>query len=293
MASRTPIVGVPDRVVPMRVIVCGLHRTGTMSMRSALWQLGIHDCYHMHTVIRNLDSDPQQWVRAFEAKYAGKGSFDKADWDRLLGHSQACCDMPAAVFSAELAALYPDAKVVILNRDPDKWYESVLHSIYKTIRPSSWAVMASRWYAFALDPQMRNWARLNQVMSKSMGFDHGKEKERALAWFREQYDGFRDRIPAERRLEYSIKDGWKPLCDFLDLPVPTVEDAKTGKRVEAPFPHINDRETFAINSASILTDSKARAHENLFALLGRAAVVGVVAYGTYLGWTSDLGRRLF
>lgn len=35
-------------------------------------------------------------------------------------------------------------------------------------------------------------------------------------------------VPKERLLEWSIDDGWKPLCKFLGKPVPEVE-----------FPHTN------------------------------------------------------
>ncbi|KAM4054403.1 phosphatidylinositol-4-phosphate 5-Kinase domain-containing protein [Hirsutella rhossiliensis] len=266
MAQQTAV-GVPDRVVPMRVIVCGVHRTGTMSMRSALWQLGFHDCYHMHTVLQNLDSHPEQWIRAYEAKYAGKGSFGKADWDHLLGHCQACCDMPSAVFSAELAELYPDAKVVILNRDPELWER------------------AARLYCYALDGQIRSWVRFTNVMVKlGMPFDHVEEKDKAIAWFKGQYQEFRDRIPAERCLEFRVQDGWKPLCEHLGVPVPMVEDEATGKPVEAPFPRINDRETFAVNSRRNLQQSTKRAHKNLVTMLGELVMMGMLGYGGWLAW---------
>lgn len=165
MAQQNPV-GVPDRVVPMRVIVCGLHRTGTMSMRAALWQLGFHDCYHMHTVIQNLDSHPEMWTRALEAKYAAKGRFAKADWDRLLGHSQACCDVPADLFSTDLAALYLDAKVVVLNRDADKWYKSALHTVHEAVRPPTLARRAQRLYCYALDGQLRRWVRFLDALNR-------------------------------------------------------------------------------------------------------------------------------
>jgi len=32
---------------------------------------------------------------------------------------------------------------------------------------------------------------------------------------------------------WSVTEGWAPLCEFLELPVP-----------EVPFPHINDRREF-------------------------------------------------
>lgn len=35
-------------------------------------------------------------------------------------------------------------------------------------------------------------------------------------------------VPKERLLEWTVEDGWEPLCEFLDKPVP-----------EEPFPHAN------------------------------------------------------
>jgi hypothetical protein len=35
-------------------------------------------------------------------------------------------------------------------------------------------------------------------------------------------------VPPDRLLEWDIKDGWGPLCSFLDKPIPSV-----------PFPHAN------------------------------------------------------
>lgn len=40
-------------------------------------------------------------------------------------------------------------------------------------------------------------------------------------------------VPADRLLVWSVTEGWAPLCEFLELPVP-----------EVPFPHINDRREF-------------------------------------------------
>ena len=37
--------------------------------------------------------------------------------------------------------------------------------------------------------------------------------------------------PAMQLLEFSVKDGWEPLCSFLEVPVPDV-----------PFPRVNARQ---------------------------------------------------
>jgi len=46
-------------------------------------------------------------------------------------------------------------------------------------------------------------------------------------------------IPAERLLVFEAKDGWKPLCDFLGVPVP-----------EQPYPRNNTSEEFKAREAS-------------------------------------------
>jgi hypothetical protein len=46
-----------------------------------------------------------------------------------------------------------------------------------------------------------------------------------------RWRGFLEMI--DRLLVWSVGEGWGPLCEFLELPVPDV-----------PFPHINDRKEF-------------------------------------------------
>ena len=40
-------------------------------------------------------------------------------------------------------------------------------------------------------------------------------------------------IPAERLLVFDVAEGWGPLCEFLDVPVP-----------DAPFPRVNGASDF-------------------------------------------------
>ena len=57
----------------------------------------------------------------------------------------------------------------------------------------------------------------------------GRLKQRSY----EDREGVKRTVPADRLLVWSVKEGWGPLCDFLELPIP-----------EEPFPHINDRTEF-------------------------------------------------
>ncbi|CAG9984491.1 unnamed protein product [Clonostachys byssicola] len=281
--------GAPDRVVPMKVIVCGVQRTGTLSMRYALYQLGIHDCYHMHDVFENPSTDGPLWTRALKAKYAGGEPLLKEDWDLLLGSYQAVCDVPPAFFGPELAEIYPDAKVVILNRDPEKWYVSVLNSIHsKRTILDQLAVL----FCLAFNPDTRAWMGFGLTMFKyGWPFDHRTEKKKAITWYKDIYKEFRERIPAERRIEFSVSEGWKPLCDFLELPIPKTRDPETGKLVEAPFPHLNDRFAFHADNAQTQAAWMKTAINNAWAFVGKAAVLGGVSLGGYLLWKSRLGGR--
>ncbi|KAL6872376.1 P-loop containing nucleoside triphosphate hydrolase protein [Trichoderma longibrachiatum] len=280
-----------DRVVPMRVIVCGLQRTGTLSMRVALTQLGFSDCYHMHNLLVSPETECPQWVRLIEAHYGGKGTITKADFDRVLGRSQACVDVPAALFGVELAAMYPDAKVVILNRDPESWYYSCLESVITAAQPASPWVRLGMLFCFVFDPATRAFARFGRAMSRlAFRYDHRTEKDKAIAWYTGMYERFRDEIPEARRIEYRIQDGWDPLCAFLDVPVPMVRDGETGRELEMPFPHVNDRETFRKDSEGRRARAMKRARENLLMGVGRLAVVAALGYAGYALWKMRLGR---
>ncbi|CAH0050348.1 unnamed protein product [Clonostachys solani] len=279
----------PDRIVPMRVIVCGAQRTGTLSARHALFRLGFYDCYHMHDVRNNPLTDGPQWIRALRAKFAGEGApFEKEDWDRLLGRCQAVADVPAAFFGPELSEAYPDAKVIILNRDPEKWYNSVLGSIHSD---RSLGFKLKMIFCLIFTPEARAWVRFGMIMGSTFGFNIRTEKDKALAWYEKTYEEWREGIPEERRIEYSVGDGWKPLCDHLGVPVPLVEDPESGELVEPPFPHVNDRSSFLGEMAHVQAGWVSKGVDNLFGLIGRTAVYGSAAYVGYLVWKTRLGGR--
>jgi hypothetical protein len=76
------------------------------------------------------------------------------------------------------------------------------------------------------------------MMKIHAGFFGAKEysleaiKPRAREAYEEYYRKVREAVPLEsgRRLEYSVGEGWEPLCEFLGKDVPNV-----------PFPRLNDR----------------------------------------------------
>ena len=59
------------------------------------------------------------------------------------------------------------------------------------------------------------------------------DKAYAIDVFNQHSEQVKQTVPAEKLLVFDVKEGWEPLCAFLDVSVPA----------EA-FPRVNDREAF-------------------------------------------------
>lgn len=205
--------------MPLKVIGAGLGRTGTLSLKAALEDLGFFRCYHMVEVLAH-----PEHVRVWDAAARG----EPVDWEALLRGYQATVDWPACNFYAEFARLYPDAKVILTVRDPERWYDSALHTIYAVGRA------LPRW-AMPFNPRFRLILGMADRLIWS-GMFQGRFEDRAFALdvFRRHTEEVRRTVPPDRLLVYEVKEGWSPLCAFLDVPVPE----------NKPFPHLNDAEDF-------------------------------------------------
>ena len=67
-------------------MILGLSRTGTISIRHALFELGYFDVYHGASPYNENPRDAEMWVEALKGKYEGGKPFERKDWDQLLGH---------------------------------------------------------------------------------------------------------------------------------------------------------------------------------------------------------------
>lgn len=52
-------------------------------------------------------------------------------WETLFARYRAGVDYPVARHYRTLSATYPDAKIILTVRDPNKWYESAKSTIYR------------------------------------------------------------------------------------------------------------------------------------------------------------------
>jgi hypothetical protein len=105
----------------VKVIGAGFGRTGTMSLKVALEALGFGPCCQMIELFEN-----PEHVKRWEAAVRG----EPVDWEELFAGYRATVDWPEAAFYKELSERYPEAKVILTVRDPERWYESARNTIF-------------------------------------------------------------------------------------------------------------------------------------------------------------------
>ena len=97
----------------LSVIGAGFGRTGTLSLKLALEELGLAPCYRMMDAILRPDF-AAHWSRA-----AKRGT---VDWDEIFADYQSAVDWPICDYYRELADWYPDAKVILTVRNAELWF---------------------------------------------------------------------------------------------------------------------------------------------------------------------------
>ena len=197
----------------LEVIGAGVGRTGTMSLKLAVEQLGFGPCHHMEEVIKNPPVQVPLWTAAVQGK---------PDWEAAFRGYNSAVDWPTAAFWRELAAAYPRAKVVLTTRSIESWYASFSETIYKLIGGRDQA-----------PPPMRPLLEMAAGVIAKSGFVDGLDRDGIVAAFNRHVQAVKENIPADRLLVFEVKEGWTPLCRFLGKPVPA----------EA-FPATNNKEEF-------------------------------------------------
>ncbi|MFN8439991.1 MAG: sulfotransferase [Caldilineaceae bacterium] len=203
----------------LKLIGAGFGRTGTTSIKAALETLGFDQCYHMQEVIKN-PKHVVMWSDLTDGK--------AVNWDHLFVGYQSTVDWPACNFYKELMAHYPNAKVLLTVRNPEAWYESCRNTIYAIYRKTTMKLLTR------LIPPLRRFLAMNEHMIWQGNFGgRFEDRDYAIAVFNQHNEAVIRSVPPERLLVYDVKQGWEPLCRFLDVPIPNV-----------PFPHLNDTRSF-------------------------------------------------
>lgn len=202
----------------LSVISAGFGRTGTMSLKVALEELGLGPCHHMIEVIHNGEAQVPLW----NAALAGK-----PDYAAIYDGYRSAVDWPTAAFWQDVAEAYPDAKIILSSRSAESWYASISETILATVwAPETWPPQATEWFKM-----------VSKVLERSFG--DAREKDELIATFHAHEANVKATVPPERLLVHSAKDGWGPLCAFLEIPVPLTPYPRTNSKEEF-FQHMKD-----------------------------------------------------
>jgi len=200
----------------LEIIGPGFGRTGTNSLRLALEQLGFGPCHHMFEV-----RDNPELLADWEAAADGK----PIDWHQAFRGYRSQVDWPGARYWRDLVAAFPDARVILSVRDPDDWFDSVQATIHPFVEARG----------------KHDTAHMNaiaEMVHKSISCatfdDRLSDRGHAIGVFERHIEDVRSSVPAERLLTFDVREGWEPLCAFLNVAVP-----------DTPFYQTNSSKEFA------------------------------------------------
>jgi len=203
----------------LTVLFAGMPSTGTQSTMWAMEILGFHTGHGIHAFMNKTLRD--LWADHYHLNTSAEPVLQS-----IADHGfTALTDNPFALNWRMLVKAYPGLKVVLNERDSaEQWYESFStkpHAGRTDWIHVLWQFAGSWW----LGVDYRAYIRFMTRNQHSFGCDFQVEQTPALArscleGYRRHYRLVREGVPRERLLEYNVKQGWGPLCDFLQLPVP-------------------------------------------------------------------------
>jgi hypothetical protein len=197
----------------LRVVGAGLGRTGTSSLKAALEKLLGGRCYHMTEVFQHPDHTGL-WTAAAHG--------DVAAAVQATDGYVAAVDWPAAAFWEGLAAANPNAVILLSTRPtPEEWWTSASQTIFVNL-----AEPAEVWKAER--PEQADWRDMWDALAGETFTPNYLDPSAAMARYEEHNAEVRAKADPARLVDWRAADGWAPLCEALDVPVPA-----------EPFPRLN------------------------------------------------------
>ena len=178
----------------------------------------------MVDVLADLEQAPL-WERALD----GQGP-----WEEIFADYNSTVDWPGGYFYRELIDVYPEAKVLLSVREPRAWEASMRQTVWAVRHGESLIRLLSSAQAL-VNPQWQGFIKMiDRLVWDGKGtFASGDTPEDLIATMERHNEEVTSNVPPERLLVWSATEGWEPLCEFLELPVPDIA-----------FPHVNDRTEF-------------------------------------------------
>ncbi|XP_076807069.1 uncharacterized protein LOC143450418 [Clavelina lepadiformis] len=209
----------------MKVICAGLSKTGTKSLKAALEELG----YNVYDFVENFQFLAHEWTKILE-----EGGTTE-DFRRMFENVDAVTDSPSCYFWDEIHKAFPEAKIIFTMReDEDTWAKSMWGQVQASNNPLL-------LFLFKFSPTFQRMQKWRDIFLTAMygtcikeHFFRPADFNMLLAkmTYRRHNAHVLQNAPKDKLLVYSVKDGWEPLCKFLEVDIPST-----------PFPRKNVRAT--------------------------------------------------
>ncbi|KAH8658235.1 hypothetical protein BX600DRAFT_514740 [Xylariales sp. PMI_506] len=202
----------------LKVIIAGLPRTGTMSMKMALEELGYKNCFHLAEPLCQFEN----LRRSADIVNTKDTTRRRRKLAQLFNGCEATLEVPGSACLPDLLTMYPDAKVILTERTSARVWLKSWHGFGIDLRSDRF-----RWVGYwvpgvvATNELYRGWMRLS---SERFGLPAEPSEE----LYHAHSKWVKSIVPAERLLVFKCQDGWDPLCNFLGRQRPNL------------FPHGNE-----------------------------------------------------
>lgn len=217
---------------PLKILQPAFGRAGSTSLAEACQILGFGPVWHTVNNSNTLNEKGiKYWIKHKIDKKICDGSIQASDLDQWLSYIQCNCvmDAPIAYCYDTFFKFYPNAKVIITTRSFDsmrksqrKFFKYVLYKwwfewIICNISTTAYYI---RFKFLPLAFEKHGWTKQEFMECDDVTFDNHHN----LTLTR-----IKSMIPKDQLLIMDInKDGWKELCNFLNVEIPN-----------QPFPHKN------------------------------------------------------
>lgn len=206
----------------MKVIYAGYPKTGTKTMHEVFKRLGYKTIYDIMENYEYLNDD---WNKI----YAGKGTVE--DFRRMFKDVDVVMDSPCCYFWEEILEAFPEAKVLFGYRDDEQWYKSFKSQVdsYERIDMKLQVLLSPTFRSmggFLIGIQNLYFGLGKQP--GPFGFNLVMNEMMCRKSYRMHNAYVLNNAPKDKLHVVDFKQGWEPICKFLEVPVP-----------ELPFPHKN------------------------------------------------------
>ncbi|VDP19242.1 unnamed protein product [Schistosoma margrebowiei] len=226
----------------LEVIVVGLNKTGTSYLKCALEILYYGTtCLHYTDFIYQSNDIIEKWLELHLCQYQTKLNgfhYNKQELLKLLlKNYKSISGIPITSFLNDLIQMYPNLKVILTIRNAELWHaacrtnlipyqsnESKLQKFFYKLPFFTWLIKLNQLKLLSLQNTLGNKINLKNDNELINAYSRWNDYVQLI-------------VPKDRLLIYNIKQGWLPLCEFLNKPIPCCKFPGLG--VNSPEIHLS------------------------------------------------------